>query len=618
MKVKIETAADQKVRECLDGHQSFALIAGAGSGKTSSLVEALERIREREGRQLRQNGQRVACITFTNRAVEVIKTRLGFDNLYLVSTLHSFLWDQIGRFQSDIREALMLDRLPKLIAKEREKDNGGMSREAVETRARVERYESDLAAMVTIGHFDYRDSISGNYQQGQLSHDDVIEIAAYFFRENATFRRITGLRFPYIFVDEAQDTFGEIVMGLNSVCEGEGLPIVGYFGDPWQQIYDKSAGSFGPPPSGITISKTENFRCSESVIRLLNAFRPDVEQYAAGENKGREGSVIFRLVRAERPEMPRNRYSDGQIVRALAQMDAALTDWGWMDRGDVVRLFLARQMIARRMGFSEINKLFTGTYASTRTQTAFEEGEHPLLKPLTAAIYPLVAAHNAGDSRRIIDTLRHNSPAFAIDGPNSMKTLKSMIDTALGLVGQLSTLWGSHTIRDILEFCIKKQIILPSEALKEHIRREPRTEDYDDTIHRVDKGDWLADVLFAMGTSEIPPYASFLCKNTAYSTQHGVKGEQYSKVFVVLDDVEASWNIYNFGKLLTPATTGKPTDRQLAGTQKLAYVCFSRALDDLRVLLFTLKPESARDELISRGLLRPEQIEIASTLPLAH
>jgi DNA helicase-2/ATP-dependent DNA helicase PcrA len=48
---KVETAADRDVRKCLDAHQSFALIAGAGSGKTSSLVEALARIREREGRQ---------------------------------------------------------------------------------------------------------------------------------------------------------------------------------------------------------------------------------------------------------------------------------------------------------------------------------------------------------------------------------------------------------------------------------------------------------------------------------------------------------------------------------------------------------------------------------------
>jgi DNA helicase-2/ATP-dependent DNA helicase PcrA len=612
MTEKIETAADRDVRKCLDGHQSFALVAGAGSGKTSSLVEALARIREREGRQLRQNGQRVACITFTKRAVEVIKTRLGFDDLYLVSTVHSFLWDQIGRFQSDIREAMRLDRLPKLIAKERDKDNGGQSRDAIDARAKAERYEQDLAVIDKVEHFEYRDAIGGNYQEGQLSHDDVIEIAGYLFRENATFRRITGLRFPYIFVDEAQDTFEGIVMGLNLVCAGEGLPIVGYFGDPWQQIYDMSAGTFGPPANGETITKTENFRCSESVIRLLNAFRDDVKQHAAGENKGREGSVVFRLVRAEKPEMPRNRYSEEQITRALAQMDAALTDWGWNERDDIIRLFLARQMIARRMGFADLNKLFTGTFASARAQDAFEQGEHFLLKPLTATIYPLITAHEAGDSRRIIDVLRRDSPAFAVDGPNAAKTLKSMIDTSLALVDQLNTFWKSHAIRDILRFCVGKQLIPASESLQKHLGREPRSETYDEAIHSAEKGDWLADTFFAMDMSEIPSYASFIGNNTAYSTQHGVKGEQYPKVFVVYDDIEAGWNNYSFGKVMTPATIGQPTEKQYARTRKLAYVSFSRTLEDLRVLLFTSKPEAAREELIARGLLRPEQIEIAS------
>lgn len=48
---------------------------------------------------------------------------------------------------------------------------------------------------------------------------------------NQTLRRIIGLRFPYIFVDEAQDTFEGIVSGLNLVCAGDELPMIGYFGD---------------------------------------------------------------------------------------------------------------------------------------------------------------------------------------------------------------------------------------------------------------------------------------------------------------------------------------------------------------------------------------------------
>lgn len=612
MSTKVETEADAEVRSCLDTHRSFALVAGAGSGKTTSLIEALERVREREGQGLRQNGQRVACITFTKRAVEVIKARLGFDDLYLVSTLHSFLWDQISRFHSDIREALRSGRIPVLIAKEREKDKGGNSRTAIDARAKAERYEQELASLDAIQVFVYDDARWGDYATGRLGHDDIIEVAAFLFEHNATFRRITGLRFPYIFVDEAQDTFPGIVHGLNRVCEGEGLPIIGYFGDPWQQIYDGSTGAFAPPASGKLVTKTENFRCSESVIRLLNAFRDDVEQYAAGDNKGREGSVLFRLVQAERPELPRNRYSEDQVDRAAARMDKALTDWGWSERSEVIMLFLANQMIARRMGFAELNRLFNGRFASTRAEEAFESGEHFLMMPLITTIHPLIAALEGADSRAIIDILRRNSPAFAIDGINSAKSLKWMIETSHGLVEQLSELWKSRSIGDVLRFSLAKGLIGASDKLKQQLERDPRKEAYDEAIHVLDKGDWLADALFAMPTTEVAPYASFIAKNSAFSTQHGVKGEEYAKVMVVYDDIEANWNLYNFGKTLTPATAGEPTEGQRGRGRRLAYVSFSRALEDLRVLFFTADPAAARQELIDSKLAVAAQIEVVA------
>ena len=115
-----------------------------------------------------------------------------------------------------------------------------------------------------------------------------------------------------------------------------------------------------------------------------------------------------------------------------------------------------------------------------------------------------------------------------------------------------------------------------------------------------------------MKPDEIGSYASFIGENTAYSTQHGVKGEEYAKVLVVYDDVEAAWNLYNFGKTLTPSTAGEPTDGQRARGQRLAYVSFSRALEDLRVLFFTASPDAARQELIDRKLVNPEQIEIVT------
>ncbi len=608
---KVRTQADQDVETCLGTNVSFALIAGAGAGKTSSLVDALKWVHKHRGKALRQNGQRVACITYTKRAVEVISERLGFDELFVVSTLHSFLWTQIGRFHRDVRTALENRRLPSLIEKERAKDNGGQSKAARDARAKADRYDADLAALKTIDRFQYGDTAYGDYQKGILGHDDVIAVAAYLLEENATFRRLLGVRFPYIFVDEAQDTAEDIIRGLNLTAGGDSPPVVGYFGDPWQQIYGETEEDFAPPASGKTISKVENFRCSQSVIRFLNGFRTDVEQVPAGANQEIEGSVFFRLVRAEDPEGERRRYSDAQTGRALVKMDEALAAWGWADRDDVVQLFLVKQMIARRMGFSNLNRLFAGQFASSRAQDAFDSGEHFLLAPLTDTIWPLVRAQHDGDSRAIIDILRRNSPAFAVDGVNATKTLRSMVETSIDVVSSLVERWHEASIGEILRFAAERQLVRVGERFQAHLDRDPRGEEYDPDQHGQEKGDWLADALFVMNTSEIASYAAFIGTNTAYSTQHGVKGEEYPKVLVVYDDIEAAWHNYNFGKLLTPgAAGGAGTDKQQARGRKLAYVSFSRALEDLRVLLFTPNPEAARDELVANGLLTVDQIEI--------
>ena len=81
-------------------------------------------------------------------------------------------------------------------------------------------------------------------------------------------------------------------------------------------------------------------------------------------------------------------------------------------------------------------------------------------------------------------------------------------------------------------------------------------------------------------------------------------------MLVVYDDVEAGWHKYNFTKLLTPDTAGQPTDGQRERGRKLAYVSFSRAEVNLRILLFTPDPKNAKEELTRSGLFKEEQISI--------
>jgi DNA helicase-2/ATP-dependent DNA helicase PcrA len=611
MSSRVTTEADKEVAECLKEHRSFALIAGAGSGKTTSLVDALDQIRSAKGATLRKNGQRIACITYTKRAVSVIRDKLGADDLFSVATLHSFVWGEVGRFQRDIRNALEVYRIPSLIEKAKDDDNGGNSQRAIKAREQAAQLAEELASIGDVPHFIYDDVAYSNYAEGRLSHDDVIEISAYLLAERPNFRRLLGNRYPYIFVDEAQDTFVPIIEGLNRTCAGDGLPLVGYFGDPWQQIYEGRAGDFQPPDGGKPITKVENFRSAPEVIQFLNAFRKDVEQVPAGENKNLEGSVAICLVKAEKPEAPRNRYTEEQLQTALAAMDQAIASWGWSDRADVMRLFLVRQMIARRLGFHALNQLFTGRFASQRAQDDYEEGEHFLLKPFVQVICPLLSTYQRGLQRQVIDILRENSPAFGTTGPNASRKLKEMVDLSKEHLKVLSELWAAGTVKDVLCYVRDNGLVRVSDRLTEHLARESRSEEFDDQEHSEDKGDWLADALFAMPTGELKSYYDFIMENTPYSTQHGVKGEEFADVLVVYDDVEAGWNHYNFTKLLTPQTAGEPTDGQRGRGRKLAYVSFSRARENLRILLFTPNPEAARQELLEQKLLDDDQIVIA-------
>ena len=587
------------------------MVAGAGSGKTTSLTEALKYLRKKRGAELLRNSQQIVCITYTKRAVAVISERLGFDELFYVSTIHSFLWGVIGRFQKDIRETLRAKLIPDLITRSDEKDSGGKSKTALKARAKVVELKVQLAQLDDVANFRYDDdSDYSNFSTGQIGHDDMIELATYLILEKPLLRRGVGARFPYIFVDEAQDTFDGIITAFNSICSEDGLPLVGYFGDPMQQIYRNGTGTFWEAKGIVQITKEENFRSVKQVINLLNAFRKDLVQIPAGKNADLEGSVRMMLIQAENPEEPRNRYSTDQLDRALERFDEALKHWGWENNADAKRLFLVRQMIARRLDFLNLHSLFTGTYASTKAQNDYEDGDHFLLRPFVSTLCPLIEAQKNGDQRRVIEILGQSSPAFESTGINSEKSLQAMLATANSAIIKLNEIWQQGTVRDVLLFAREQELCRFSPQLVTHLERNPRSEEFDSDLYSLEKADWLSDAFFGMSTNELKWYSDFVKDNTLLSTQHGSKGEEYDDVLVVFDDIEAAWSLYSFAKLLTPTTSGEATDGQRERSRKLAYVCFSRAMVNLRVLLFTADPESARGELVSSGLFGYDQVDI--------
>lgn len=613
MKSLKPTPTDEEIENCLTTKTSFSVVAGAGSGKTTSLISTLEKTREIYGSELRKRGQKVVCITYTKRAVGVIQSRLRFDSLYHVSTLHSFLWPEVARFQDAIRGAIIEEVIPYHLLKAEKYDNGGQSKAAKKARKKIAQLNEELANLGGVQKFKYEDSVSSNFKTGVISHDDLIRIATYLISNNPILRKGLGFKYPFIYVDEAQDTFQPVVNALNAMCAEDGLPLVGYFGDLMQQIYDDDrVHNFSELINLKEITKEENYRCSTKVIDFLNKFRTDVQQDAAGKNKDIAGSVLMTIVQADHPSEPRNRYSDSQLDDAIAKFNNALKDWGWYEDEDVKRLFLVRQMIARRLNFSVLQKLFTGKYSSAKSQNEYESGKHFLLQPFVKFVIPIVSSYQRGDHNEVISLFGKYSPEFAPNGNNKDITLRKMLNLAKYQAERLTELWNEKTTKQVLEHINEENLLVLSDKLKGHLKRTPRDDEYDDENeeHSIEKGDWLADEFFLMPTNEIENYAEFVNDNTAYSTQHGVKGEEYKKVVVVFDDIEAAWNNYSFSKLLTPKFSGTPTDKQFEKSRKLAYVCFSRAEEHLRILFYSKDAVLAKEEIIASKLLDEKHVHI--------
>jgi DNA helicase-2/ATP-dependent DNA helicase PcrA len=559
---------------------------------------------------MRRAGERIACVTFTNRAVAVIGDRLGSDDLFHGSTLHGFLWGEIKSFQRDIQSTVVSELIPRRIAKKKEDDKGA-SQKARAARRRISEFENDILYLSEkVQTFTYEETGGGSrYSKGRLDHDDVVDLFGIMVQLHPALRRVVGQRYPYIFVDEAQDTFPNIVEAFNSLSGAWELPVVGYFGDPMQQIYEKRAGDFRGPINSAVITKPENYRCSTEVINLLNAFRKDIQQKPGPKNVA--GSVEIRLIQGYPGQGIRKTYTDEQVSAAVTEFDKALAYFGWADDETVKRMFLVRQMIARRLGFAKLNTLFTGKYSSQSSESDYEDGKHYLLQPFLQVLWPIVEAAARGDKTAVFHILRTASPLLDPKGDNGRRSVKDLSGEVDSAVLAICDGWTQTSLGDLLRIARKKKLIPVSDRLAEQLDRNPRPEPYDEELHALDKGDWLADEFFKMSSEEIAAYLSFVMKQTALSTQHGVKGEEYGKVLVIFDDTEANWTNYNFSRLLTPKTAeGELTEGQRLRGAKLAYVCFSRAERDLRIILFTPNPSTAKDELVQSGLFREDQVSI--------
>ncbi len=213
-KNKTSYPVDNEMYNCLnlDSPKSFFLFAGAGSGKTRSLVEVLKQFRANKIFKLRKNGQKVAIITYTNAACDEIKSRLEFDSAFHVSTIHSFAWELINPYIQDIRNWLKHDLECEItnLKEKQSKAKNTNTKTYIDRASKIEIKTERLNLLPTIKKFTYNPN-GDNLGRDSLSHAEVIKITADFILQKPLMQNILIRKFPILLIDESQDTKKELI-----------------------------------------------------------------------------------------------------------------------------------------------------------------------------------------------------------------------------------------------------------------------------------------------------------------------------------------------------------------------------------------------------------------------
>ncbi len=401
-----DAGADATIRECLslDQPRSFFLFAGAGSGKTRSLKEALEGLDTQTLTTLRKHSRKIAVITYTNAAADEITRRVKADPVFQVQTIHSFAWSLIEGRTADIRGWLESNLQTEIAEIQAAHAKGRAGTDAHDKREKKMASKTKrLERLAEVRAFTYAPE-GDNFGRDALQHTEVIALAAHFLTESETFQNIVLARYPFILIDESQDTMKPLMEALLTFeARHRGRIVLGLLGDTMQRIYtdglrdlDQRVGDFAQP------AKQMNHRSRKRIVDLANSIRRDDDGRQQRAREDKPGGTV-RVFLAPSEGTDRATFEASTCV----EMARVTGDPAWQNAEAIKTLTIERHMAAARLGFS---KLFEPLSKPDKLKDGFRDGTLPAMRLFTHRVLPLVTAQRNGDAFAAMAVLRDGSP----------------------------------------------------------------------------------------------------------------------------------------------------------------------------------------------------------------
>jgi DNA helicase-2/ATP-dependent DNA helicase PcrA len=616
--VSSEKEVEDLVYSCLDldSPKSFFLYAGAGSGKTRTLVEVMKRFREQRAQRLRLAGQRVAIITYTNAACDEIKRRLEYDSTFLVSTIHSFAWELIKGFQDDIREWVKQQLTTDIAELEEAQRKGRAGSKASQDRPRqIESKQKKLAGINSVRKFIYNPN-GDNISKNSLNHADVLKMTYEFLQGHELLQRILVREFPILLIDESQDTKRELMDAFFSVQEKfAAVFTLGLFGDTMQRIYADGKVDLEEaiPDTWAKPAKVINYRSKSRIVTLINSIRKDVDSHSQSPWRQDGPGQVRLFIKDTRTEANKREF-EASVRSKMAEVSE---DECWTG-GDVKTLTLEHHMAAIRGGFATF---FAPLYSVERFRTGLLDGTMAGVSLFINQVVPTVKATKSLDDFAVARLVRGYSPLLGKDAFAGSKAPVLEIAKAEQAVSSLAALFSDEQdppLIDVLTEIHRSGLFQIPDSLLPIVSRSSAAVAPDSDENEVDRDAEIDawDEALKSTFREFQAYATYISEQSQFGTHQGIKGLEFPRVVVILDDEEARGFLFSYEKSFgakaesstdrSNETSGKETSTER--TRRLFYVTCSRAEQSLAVIAYTKAPQELKRHVLSKGWFSEEEI----------
>ncbi|MGE8525898.1 UvrD-helicase domain-containing protein [Chryseobacterium rhizosphaerae] len=543
----------EKVFASLTAKNNFLVEAGAGAGKTYTLIKALKHQIDNNSENFLRSNKKIACITYTNVAKEEIQSRTDNNPIIFAETIHAFGWHVIKDFQKAIREQIpnLTDRW-----KERIEEAGGITQQTVVYNLGYPKITADEIF---------------------LHHDDVIKLLTHLL-DDKKFQKILTNKFPVIFIDEYQDTNINLANAIvENFIETEEGPLIGFFGDHWQKIYGSNSCGLITATEGKleVIGKQANFRSDKLIVKALNKIRPELEQHESDPDSTGE-ILIYHSNNYAGERRTGNHWKDDLPEEVahnyLSKTITELEVKGWNIVSDTTKvLMLTNSVLASEQNYQNIFQVFNDTDDYLKKNDDY-------ISFLSDVVEPGCEAFQNKKYGEMLNAFNMNAPRIRkhADKEAWHSDMTRLIEARNnGTIGNLI-----DVLKETKRPRISKKIEEKERRFFEINQKPVEQQSKEDTAF-VEKIKNIRNIPY----SELINVVQYIDDKTLFSTKHGVKGAEFENVLVVFG---RGWNNYNWNQMLEWATNGIPKGKQdsFERNRNLFYVACSRPKKRL-TLLFT-------------------------------